>query len=323
MSEPFLIGLVGARGHTGRELIRLIAGHPDMMLAYAVSREWAGRPVAEVAPEDRDECIFEALGPEEAARRRADAVVLALPDGAGGAYVDAIEAHAPNRIIVDLSADRRFDDAWAYGLPELNRSAVIGAKRIANPGCYATAMQLALAPFAGLLDGAPAVFGVSGYSGAGTTPGPRNDVERLKDNLMPYALVGHKHEREASRHLGFPIRFMPHVHPAFRGLIVTAHAPLSKPLETSALAALFEKKYASEPLIALRNEPPELKDGTGRIGALIGGFALSENGKNAVVVAAEDNLLKGAAVQAMQNLNIALGLAEMAGITAMGDKDRE
>lgn len=314
MSEPFLIGLVGARGHTGRELIRLIAGHPDMMLAYAVSREWAGRPVAEIAPEDQDECIFEALGPQEAARRRADAVILALPDGAGGPYVDAIETHAPHRVIVDLSADRRFDDGWAYGLPELNRASLVGEKRIANPGCYATAMQLALAPLAGLLEGTPAVFGVSGYSGAGTKPGPRNDVKRLKDNLMPYALVGHKHEREASRHLGFAVRFMPHVHPAFRGLIVTAHAPLSKPLKASALAALFEKKYANEPLIALRNEPPELKDGTERIGALIGGFATSEDGRNAVTVAAEDNLLKGAAVQAMQNLNIALGLPELAGI---------
>lgn len=241
MSEPFLIGLVGARGHTGRELIRLIAGHPDLMLAYAVSREWAGRPVAEIAPEDQDECIFEALGPEEAAKRRADVVILALPDGAGEAYVKAIDAHAPHRIIVDLSADKRFDPDWAYGLPELNRAAIKGAKRIANPGCYATAAQLALAPLMDRLDGAPSVFGVSGYSGAGTTPSPRNDVEQLKDNFMPYALTGHKHEREVSHHLGATVRFSPHVHPAFRGLTVTAHAPLHEALDQSALMQLFEK----------------------------------------------------------------------------------
>ncbi len=314
MSEPFLVGLVGARGHTGRELIRLIAGHPELMLAYAVSREWAGRPVSEIAPEDQDECIFEALSPEEAAQRRADVVILAAPDGAAKPYVDAIERDAPHRVIIDLSADYRFDDRWAYGLPELNRKKIKGASRIANPGCYATAMQLALAPLIDRLGGVPAVFGVSGYSGAGTKPSPKNDLERLKDNLMPYALVGHKHEREATHRLGHPVRFMPHVHPAFRGLIVTAHIPLKEPLSPSALAQLFEEKYSGEPLIALRNEPPELKDGTGRIGVIIGGFNVSEDGKNAVVAAAEDNLLKGAAVQAIQNVNLALELPELMGI---------
>ena len=242
MSEPFLVGLVGARGHTGRELIRLIAGHPELMLAYAVSRELAGRPVTDVAPEDQDECIFEALTADEVANRRADVVILALPDGAGAPFVDAIDRDAPHRIVVDLSADYRFDDDWAYGLPELHREKIKGSKRIANPGCYATAMQLSLAPLADLLDGAPAVFGVSGYSGAGTTPSPKNDVDRLHDNLMPYSLVGHKHEREATRHLGRPVRFMPHVHPAFRGLIVTTHAPLSKKVDVTELKSLFEKK---------------------------------------------------------------------------------
>lgn len=314
MSTPFLVGLVGARGHTGRELIRLIAGHPELMLAYAVSREFAGRPVAEIAPEDNDECVFEALGPEEAARRRADVVILAAPDGAAAPYVEAIDTLAPQRIIIDLSADYRFDDKWAYGLPELNRSRIRGATRIANPGCYATAMQLALAPLVSRFDGAPSVFGVSGYSGAGATPSPRNDVERLKDNLMPYSVTGHKHEREASRHLGKPITFTPHVHPAFSGLIVTAHIPLTEKLESVALAQLFEEKYESEPLITLRNTPPELKDGTGRKGVLIGGFAVSENQRTAVVIAAEDNLLKGAAVQAIQNVNLALGLEETKGL---------
>lgn len=314
MSEPFLIGVVGARGHTGRELIRLISGHPEMMLAYAVSREFAGRKVSEIAPEDKDECIFEALGPEEAARRRADAVILALPDGAGAPYVDAFDKSAPDRIIVDLSADRRFDDDWAYGLPELYRKKIRGKSRIANPGCYATALQLAVAPLIPLLGGTPAIFGVSGYSGAGTTPSPRNDVDRLRDNLMPYKLVGHNHEKEATRHLGAPVRFFPHVHPAFRGLLVTTHAPLSAPLDKADLKNLFRKRYGGEKLIALQDDPPELKDGAGRAGVLIGGLDVSIDGKSAVVVAAEDNLLKGAAVQAVQNLNIALGLDEYLGI---------
>lgn len=314
MTEPYLVGLVGARGHTGRELIRLIAGHPELMLAYAVSREYAGRKVSEIAPEDKDECMFEALDPAEVARRRADAVILALPDGAGAPFVEAIERASAEKIIVDLSADRRFDDAWAYGLPELHRARIKGATRIANPGCYATAMQLAVAPLVPMLGGAPAVFGVSGYSGAGTTPSPRNDPARLADNLMPYKLVGHNHEGEATRHLGHPVRFFPHVHPAFRGLLVTAHIPLAAPLDKGALKKRFHEYYDGEPLIDLQDDPPELKDGALRPGVLIGGFDVGEAGRSAVVVAVEDNLLKGAAVQAVQNLNLALGLDEFAGL---------
>lgn len=314
MSEPFLIGLIGARGHTGRELIRCISAHPEMMLAYAVSRELAGRKVSEIAPEDKGECIFEALGPEEAARRRVDAVILALPDGAGAPYVKAFDDAASDKVIVDLSADHRFDDAWAYGLPELHREKIRGRLRIANPGCYATALQLAVAPLIPLIGGTPAIFGVSGYSGAGTTPSPRNDPDRLRDNLMPYKLVGHNHEKEATRHLGAPVRFFPHVHPAFRGLLVTAHVPLATALDRTALKRLFREHYDSERLIELQDDAPELKDGANRTGVLLGGFDVGVDGKSAVVVAAEDNLLKGAAVQAMQNLNLALGLEEHLGI---------
>ncbi|MEM6415697.1 MAG: N-acetyl-gamma-glutamyl-phosphate reductase [Pseudomonadota bacterium] len=321
MSEPFLVGLIGARGHTGRELIRLISGHPEMMLAYASSREFAGRKVSEIAPEAvGEDCLFEALEPEAAARRRADAVILALPDGTSAPFMAAFEAIAPQRVQLDLSADKRFDDRWVYGLPERNRAAIAGARRIANPGCYATAAQLAVGPLVDRLGGAPVIFGVSGYSGAGSTPNPRNNKERLADNLMPYALTGHKHEREVSRHLGTAVRFSPHVHPAFRGLLVTCHIPLNEPMQPSDLMDLYNNQYKDEPLIRLRNEPPELKDGAERMGALLGGFSVSEDGKNAVVVAAEDNLLKGAAVQAIQNLNLTFGINELTGIT-LGSAD--
>lgn len=315
MSEPFLIGLIGARGHAGREILRLVAEHPEMMLAYASSRELAGRKVSEIAPEDKDEAVFEALSPEEAARRRVDAVILALPDGAGAAYVEAFDRHAPDKIIVDLSADHRFDDRWAYGLPELGRERLRGALRIANPGCYATALQLGVAPALPLLAPEPVVaFGVSGYSGAGTTPSPRNDAARLRDNVMPYKLHGHNHEREATRHLGRPVRFMPHVHPAFSGLVCTIHLPFAERTAESTLKRLYTEKYAVEPLVSLQAEPPELKDGTGRPGVVIGGVGVSEDGRSGAVVAALDNLLKGAAVQAVQNLNIALGLEEFLGL---------
>jgi N-acetyl-gamma-glutamyl-phosphate reductase len=242
-----------------------------------------------------------------------DVVVLALPDGAGDPYVAAI---SDETVIVDVSADHRFDDDWVYGLPELFREKLRGANRIANPGCYATATQIVLAPLVDVIEGVPAVFGVSGYSGAGTTPSPRNDPERLADNLIPYKLVGHNHEKEAVRHLGIPVRFMPHVHPAFRGLLVTAHVPLKAAMTVGQLVARFAAAYSDEPLVEFGDEIPELKDGAGHLGVIVGGFETSADGRNAVVVAAEDNLLKGAAVQVVQNINLALGLPEFEGLSA-------
>jgi N-acetyl-gamma-glutamyl-phosphate reductase len=308
MSESFAVGVVGARGHTGAELVRLIRAHPSLSLAFAGSRELAGQPIPGADGE-----VFSMIGPDELSTLTADVAILALPDGAGEPFVSAV---APGTAIVDISADHRFDDTWVYGLPELHREALRGASRIANPGCYATAVQIALAPLVELISGVPAVFGVSGYSGAGATPGPRNDIERLRDNLMPYKLVGHNHEKEAVRHLGIPVRFMPHVHPAFRGLIITAHVPLGSALTPSELRARFEDRYGEEPLIEVSGEIPELKDGAGHPGVIVGGFETSTDGLNAVVVAAEDNLLKGAAVQAIQNVNLALGVPEFEGLLA-------
>jgi N-acetyl-gamma-glutamyl-phosphate reductase len=305
MSDVRIVGVVGARGHTGTELVGLIRGHPSLDLSFAGSRELAGEPVP------GHEMVFESIGPDDLAGRDVDVVVLALPDGAGDPFVAAVGAET---VIVDISADHRFDDDWAYGLPELFREKLTGAARIANPGCYATAAQIAIAPLVDAVDGVPAVFGVSGYSGAGTTPGPRNDPERLTDNLMPYKLVGHNHERETVRHLGIPVRFIPHVHPAFRGLLVTAHVPLSEVMGVDQVKARFTAAYAEEPLLEISAEIPELRDGAGHRGVIVGGFETSADGRNAVVIAAEDNLLKGAAVQAVQNINLALGLPEFEGL---------
>ena len=306
MSESHSIGVVGARGHTGAELVRLIRDHPSLELVFAASRELAGEPVPGL-----DDVRYESIGSEDLSGRDLDVVVLALPDGAGDAYVGVIEEET---VIVDISADHRFDDTWAYGLPELFREKLNGARRIANPGCYATATQIALAPLLEAISGVPAVFGVSGYSGAGTTPGPRNDPDRLRDNLMPYNLVGHNHERETVRNLGVPVRFIPHVHPAFRGLLVTAHIPLGRAMTSAEIEARYKEQYGDEPLVEISDEIPELRDGANHLGLIVGGFETSEDGLNAVVIAAEDNLLKGAAVQAIQNINLALGLAEFEGL---------
>jgi len=309
------IGLVGARGHTGRELIRLLSARDDLALGFAVSRAMAGQPVTDLAPEADPSLVFEALTPEDIAARGADAIILAMPNGAAAEYVAAIESAAPNTVIVDLSADYRFDDAWTYGLPEIyGRGQLRGATRISNPGCYATAGQLCVAPMREHLAGPAHLFGVSGYSGAGTTPSRKNDVEALKDNLMPYGLVGHMHEREMSRHLGRDVRFSPHVAAFFRGITLTAQLEFAQPIGKDAFRAVYDTVYANEPLIAVTDAIPEIRDGAFKPGAVVGSFTLSEDGRRGVVVAALDNLLKGAAVQAMQNLSLALGLEELKGV---------
>ena len=305
------IGLVGARGHTGRELIRLIAGRADLELVFAGSRDLAGRAVTEMAPEAPADLLFEAIDPKALAAREVDAVILALPNGVSPAFVEAIDAAGGQTLLVDLSADWRFDDQWVYGLPEAyGREAIAGVQRVANPGCYATAGQLALAPLRGEIDGSVHVFGVSGYSGAGTTPSRKNDLDALADNLMPYALSGHLHEAEMARHSGCTIRFTPHVAGFFRGIIATVHIPLSVARNREALLAQYREYYAGEDLIEIIEGIPEVRDGADRDGAVIGGFGLSDCGRHVVVVCAIDNLLKGAAVQAMQNLTLALGLPE-------------
>lgn len=314
MSARSRLGIVGARGHTGAELVRLVAAHPRFELAFVSSRELDGQRVCGHVDGYAGELRYQALDPEAVAGKGADAVVLALPNGSAGGFVSALEAQAPATVIVDLSADHRFDDRWHYGLPELTRGRAAGQRRIANPGCYATAIQLAIAPMQGLLDGPVQCFGVSGYSGAGTTPSVRNDPDSLRDNLMPYGLVGHIHEREASRQLGLAVEFMPHVAPHFRGLTVTANLHLREPLSLDAVRTRYRARYAGEALLAVVDQAPWVSRIAGRHGAEIGGFALSDDGRRLVVVATLDNLLKGAATQAMQNLNLAFGFPETEGI---------
>ncbi len=308
------IGIVGARGHTGAELIRLISAQPALELAFVSSRELAGQRVSEHSDAYAGELRYEALEPEAVAAKRADVVILALPNGKAAPYVAAIEAAAPDTLLLDLSADYRFDASWYYGLPELTRDRWRGEKRISNPGCYATAIQLSIAPLKDLLAAPPVCFGVSGYSGAGTTPSDKNDPEKLRDNLMPYSLTGHTHEKEASRHLGVPVEFMPHVAQYFRGLTVTTNLYLARPLKREDVLARFRHAYDAEPLVRVLDEAPWVSRIAHRHHAEVGGFALSADGKRVVVVATLDNLLKGAATQAMQNINRAIGSPELVGI---------
>jgi len=310
------LALIGGRGYTGSELLRLLASHGDIALALATSDSRAGQPIAETVPDWPDAGqSFEALQPDAVAEIDADVWVLALPNGHSQRWVAAIAQAHPRAAILDLGADWRFDRHWIYGLTELNREALGSARRIANPGCYATAALFGLWPMRRSLAAPPVLFGVSGYSGAGKTPSPRNDPERLADNLIPYALTGHVHEQEISAHLRRPVRFHPHVAPFFRGISMTVSVMLTEPMSSEELLSLYWQHYEGEPLIRLSEEIPEVRDIAGTPSLAIGGFSVDErDAMRASFVVVLDNLLKGAASQALQNINLALGLDELTGI---------
>jgi len=308
--------VIGARGYTGAELLPLLYKHPEFEIIAVSSSSASGQLVStHVSGLAGSDLVFSEMRPGALARLKPDACVLALPNGQAAAYVDALDAQSPATVVVDLSADHRFDPAWAYGQPERFASQLSGATRIANPGCYATGSQLALAPLLDSLVGMPVVFGVSGYSGAGKTPCRKNDPEVLEDNLLPYALVDHIHEQEVSRQIGRDIRFMPHVAPFFRGITLSVAAELSRSTTEQALMACYREFYSGFPLVEVREPIPEVRQVRGRHQVIIGGFAVSEsNPRRVALVAVLDNLLKGAATQAVQNLNLAFGLDAMKGL---------
>jgi len=317
-TQPAKVALIGARGYTGQALINLLNAHPNMDLRHVSSRELAGQ---QLKGYDKRQITYENLSPEDVRKMEErgdiDCWVIALPNGVCKPFVDAVnEGKGPqNSVIVDLSADYRFDNKWTYGLPELvNRSDIAKATRISNPGCYATAAQLGIAPLVPFLGGEPTVFGVSGYSGAGTKPSPKNDVENLTGNIIPYSLTDHIHEREISNQLGTPVAFIPHVAVWFQGIHHTISIPLKEKMTSRDIRQLYQERYAGERLVKVIGEPPLVKAISGKHGVEIGGFAVHSSGKRVVVCATIDNLLKGAATQCLQNMNLALGFAEYEGI---------
>ncbi len=315
------VALIGARGYVGAELIALLAGHGALDLAVVSSRELAGQRVRDHVATAPDELRYVQLEPQDVGRHAdIDAWILALPNGLAAPWVAAVEASPrPEAVVIDLSTDFRAasvapDAPWVYGLPERHRARLRGARRIANPGCYATGVQLGLAPILDLLAGPAHAFGVSGYSGAGTTPSPRNDPEALRDNLMPYALSGHAHEREVRDQLGHRIHFMPHVAPFFRGITLTLSFETAADLTADHLANRYRALAAAEPLVSYSDAVPLVRDVAHHHGVRIGGLAFEPATGHGAVVVTLDNLLKGAATQALQNLNLALGLPELHGV---------
>jgi N-acetyl-gamma-glutamyl-phosphate reductase/acetylglutamate kinase len=311
-NQPAKVALIGARGYTGQALINLLNAHPNMDLRHVSSRELAGQKLKGY---DKREITYENLSPEDVRRMEAngeiDCWVMALPNGVCKPFVDAVEeGKGPqNSVIVDLSADYRFDSKWTYGLPELvNRSDIAKATRISNPGCYATAAQLGISPLVPFLSGSPTIFGVSGYSGAGTKPSPKNDVKNLTDNIIPYSLTDHIHEREISSQLGVEVAFIPHVAVWFQGIHHTINIPLKEKMTSRDIRQLYQERYAGERLVKVIGEPPSVKAISGKHGVQIGGFGVHSSGKRVVVCATIDNLLKGAATQCLRKFQISSSL---------------
>jgi N-acetyl-gamma-glutamyl-phosphate reductase len=308
--------VIGARGFTGGELLPLLFRHPEFKIVAVGSGTAEGQRVsAHVEGMKGCDLLFSEIRPVTLDQFQADACVLALPNGFAAGFVSALDDHKPDTVVVDLSADHRFDPGWAYGQPERFPDQVIGATRIANPGCYATGTQLALAPVLEDLVGMPTAFGVSGFSGAGKTPSRKNDPAALEDNLIPYSLTDHLHEKEVSHHLGRDVRLLPHVAPFFRGISLTIAAELERARTADRLLADYREYYAGSPLVEVQSAIPEVAGVRGSHKLILGGFSVSEvNPHKIALVSVLDNLLKGAATQAVQNLNLAFGLDSMTGL---------
>lgn len=284
-------GVAGASGYVGRELLRLLDVHPTLH--------------AQAGPVDT------------AALAGCDIALLALPHGVSGLL--ARELAAAGTRVVDLSRDLRGE--WCYGLPEMHRDEVAGASLVASPGCYATAAALALAPLAvaGLLGPHVVVDGKSGVSGAGKSPTEANAFCQAAEGISAYTPVGHPHqteiERELERLAGRPVSvsFTPHLAPFVRGLLVTAHVRLADPIGQAELDDLYSSAYAEERFVKLVEQPrTQLLRGSNLCHV---GVWADRQRSSVVACAAIDNLVKGAAGQAVQNANLMLGLPEHAGLS--------
>ena len=303
-SDKLVAGIAGASGYAGRELVRLLAGHPAFTVGQRQARS-----------EGYDPLDVEALA-------ACDIVFLCLPHGESATFGNAL-AHVGTPV-VDLGSDFRLADGWVYGLTELARDSIAGATRVSNPGCYATAAILALAPLvrAGLLDGPPAIDGKSGVSGAGRVPSEKTHLPSVHGGVQPYSPTGHRHVAEIEQALsgiaGEPrlVTFTPHLAPHSRGLEITAYARLREPLSQADAESLYRDAYAGERFVRLTQKPhPGLLHGSNAVDL---GVWVDERTNTVIAAAALDNLVKGAAGQALQNANLMLGLDEGLGLTTEG-----
>lgn len=335
--------VIGAAGYVGGELLRLLSGHPHIEEWIATSRSQAGKPIAEVHPAlaGLTEARFAGLAPAEAARGR-DVVFLALEHGESSKLAAEVFDTGPG-LVVDLAADFRIRDGalhranygehpapelvhrFVYGLADILGERLLGATAIAAPGCFATTAQLALYPLKSIaLAAPPSLFGVTGSSGAGARPRPTTHHPARAHNLFAYSVFGHRHEGEVLEQwrawTGRPdagVRLMTHSGPFVRGIHLTLHATLAEgeALPPGGAQKLLRDAYTGRPFVRVVDQPPELTHVVGTNIALLHG-AQSADGREVQVLCVTDNLVKGAGGQALQAMNLALGLPETAGLLA-------
>ena len=304
------IGLLGGRGYVGQEIFELVNNHPKLSITSVYSSSQAGQPAPGSTKDNPLSYLSMDLTNFELSNE--DAYVLALPNDQSNIYVDKILEHNPEAILLDISSDNRFNSSWEYRLPELSEP--VSSTKISNPGCYATAMQLMLAPLVDKISGPVNFFGISGYSGAGASPNPRNNEELLSDNILAYSMVNHLHEQEVKHQMYKEIFFTPHVAEFFRGIHMTGNIILTDAISADEAEKAFQNFYTDMSLIRVQNATPDLQQVRGTSFAAIGGFEADINSKRLTFCCTIDNLLKGAATQAIQNLNSAFGWDDNLGI---------
>ena len=332
------VAVAGAAGYVGGELLRLVLQHPEVTEVVATSRSQAGRPLAEVHPglAALTDARFAGLTPGEAARGQ-DVVFLSLEHGESSKVAGEVFDAAPG-LVVDLAADFRVRDLrlyeryygphpapefvtrFTYALADVRGAELHGATALAAPGCFATAAQLALFPLrdAGVV-GIPALFGVTGSSGAGVHPRPTTHHPSRANNLFAYLPLQHRHDAEVLQawrgwvgEAGATARLMTHSGPFVRGIHLTLHATVS-PETAAGIAERYAAAFGGRPFVRLLEAPPELTHAVGTNLALIHAVGDAATGEVQVMVAL-DNLVKGAGGQAVQAMNLALGLDESLGL---------
>jgi N-acetyl-gamma-glutamyl-phosphate reductase common form len=304
------IGLLGGRGYVGQEIFELVNNHPKLSITSVYSSSQAGQSVPG-SPKDNP-LSYLSMDLTNLELSNEDAYVLALPNDQSNSYVDKILEHNPEAILLDISSDHRFNAAWEYRLPELSEP--VSSTKISNPGCYATAMQLMLAPLIDKISGPVNFFGISGYSGAGASPNPRNDKELLSNNILAYSMINHLHEQEVKHQMYKEIFFTPHVAEFFRGIHMTGNIILTDSMSADDAERAFQDFYTDNSLIQVQHPAPDLQQVRGTSFAVIGGFDADIKSKRLTFCCTIDNLLKGAATQALQNLNSAFGWDDNLGI---------
>jgi N-acetyl-gamma-glutamyl-phosphate reductase len=318
----YRVAVGGASGYAGGELLRLVAGHPDLQLGAAAAHGHTGQPVGSVHPHLRSYAELPFADASPSVLAEADLVFLALPHGLSSVLVPHLPEHVP---VVDLGADHRPDPAWTYGLPELPgvRAAIRSSRRVANTGCYAVAVILALAPLiaAGLADPEDVVVvAASGTSGAGREAKTHLLGTEVMGDMSAYKVGAHPHVAEICRASGaHSLSMTPVLAPMPRGILATVTARPTKPLTASDVHRALAAAYADEPFVHVlpEGEQPHTAATLGSNAVHLGAAVDGSSGR-IIVTSATDNLGKGAAGQAVQNANLVLGLDETAGLTANG-----